>query len=92
MAWPSPRRVNTLPNFTRCRQQGGRYFFTVNLLERYPNDLLTQQIRLLRESVKHIKNKYPFEMDGWVVLPDHMHCIWTVPDGDDDFPKKVAIN
>jgi len=75
-----------VPNYKRYRHQGGCYFFTVNFLERYPNDLLIQQIALLRESVKHIKEKLPFDIDGWVVLPDHMHCIRTLPEVMTTFP------
>jgi putative transposase len=80
-----------VPNYIRYRHPGGCYFFTVNLLERYSNDLLIQNISLLRESVKRTKEKYPFNIDGWVVLPDHMHCIWTLPDGDDNFPTRWRL-
>jgi len=31
---------------------------------------------------------YPFHIDAWVVLPDHLHCIWTLPAGDDDFSMR----
>ena len=80
-----------MPNYIRYRHPGGCYFFTVNLLERYPNDLLIRHISLLRESVKHVKEKYPFHIDGWVVLPDHMHCIWTLLDDDDDFATRWRL-
>jgi putative transposase len=80
-----------VPNYKRCRHQGGCYFFTVNLLERCPNDLLIQQIALLRKSVKHVKENFPFDIDGWVVLPDHMHCIWTLPECDDDFSNRWRL-
>jgi hypothetical protein len=30
----------------------------------------------------------PFQIDAWVVLPEHMHAIWTLPEGDDDFPRR----
>ena len=80
-----------MPKYKRYRHQGGCYFFTVNLLKRYPNDLLVNQIPLLRESVKRIKVKFPFDIDGWVVLPDHIHCIWTLPDGDDDFSNRRRL-
>lgn len=73
-----------MPNYLRYRIEGGRYFFTVNLLER-DKSLLVDHIGLLRESVRVCKEKYPFHIDGWVVLPEHMHTIWTLPEGDDDF-------
>jgi len=46
---------------------------------------------LSRLSVKHIKGKLPFDIDGWVVLPDHMHCIWILPEGDDDFSNRWRL-
>jgi len=73
-----------MPNYLRYRIKGGCYFFTVNLLERNKS-LLVDHVGLLRESVRVCKQKRPFHIDAWVVLPEHMHCIWTLPEGDDDF-------
>ena len=55
-----------MPNYIRNRVNGGCYFFTVNLLERHQNELLTEQIDLLRDVVKRVKNQHPFHIDGWV--------------------------
>ena len=68
-----------MPNYRRYRIAGGCYFFTVNLLERN-NTLLVDHIDLLRDSVRLCKQKRPFSIDAWVVLPEHMHCIWTLPE------------
>ena len=76
-----------MPNYRRLRVPGGCYFFTVNLLER-KNTLLVDHIDLLRESVRLCKQKLPFHIDAWVVLPEHMHTIWTLPEGDDDFSRR----
>jgi putative transposase len=76
-----------MSNYLRYRIPGGCYFFTVNLLER-KNTLLIDHIDLLRESVKICKQNRPFHIDAWVVLPEHMHCIWTLPEGDDDFSNR----
>lgn len=73
-----------MPNYRRYRVPGGCYFFTVNLLER-KNALLVERINLLRESVRQCKTAKPFYIDAWVVLPEHMHTIWTLPEGDEDF-------
>jgi len=59
-------------------------FFPVNLLERN-NTLLIDHIDLLLESIWLCQQKHPFHIDAWVVLPKPMHCIWTLPEGDDDF-------
>ena len=39
----------------------------------------------LREAIDRVRVKHPFIIDAWVLLPDHLHCIWTLPDGDADF-------
>jgi putative transposase len=79
-----------MPNYLRYRIKGGCYFFTVNLLER-KSTLLIDHIDLLRESVRLCKQKRPFHIDAWVVLPEHMHCLWTLPEGDDDFSNRWKI-
>lgn len=52
---------------------GRDVFFTVNLLERFPNDLLITHIDILRNMVRDVRKKRPFVIDAWVVLPDHLH-------------------
>lgn len=64
--------------------QGGTYFFTVNLADRR-QAWLVDYIDVLRESVLKVKRCRPFEIDAWVVLPDHMHAMWTLPEGDADY-------
>ena len=76
-----------MPDYRRNRVPGGTYFFTVNLRDR-ASDLLTVQIGALREAVRNVRARAPFYIDAWVVLPDHMHCVWTLPEGDLDFPRR----
>ena len=76
-----------MPNYRRYRVPGGTYFFTMNLLER-KQDLLVRHIDDLREAVRMTKRERPFHIDAWVVLPDHMHTVWTLPPGDDDFSNR----
>ncbi len=73
-----------MPSYRRYRVPGGCYFFTVNLLQRNQS-LLTDHIDSLRESVRQARQRKPFFIDAWVVLPEHLHCIWTLPSGNDDF-------
>ena len=80
-----------MPNYRRYWIEGGCYFFTINLLERHENRLLVQHIELLRDVVKRVRARYPFHIDGWVVLPEHMHCIWTLPKGDDDYALRIRL-
>jgi putative transposase len=48
--------------------------------------LLVAQIDALRDAVRRMRVRAPFHINVWVVLPDHMHCLWTLPEGDADFP------
>jgi putative transposase len=57
----------------------------VNLLDRRSN-LLMARIDALRDAVRQVHGRAPFHIDAWVVLPDHMHCLWTLPEGDANFP------
>ncbi|KJY87704.1 transposase [Pseudoalteromonas piscicida] len=66
---------------------GGTYFFTVNLLER-KKTLLVDHINELREAVRWVKSHYPFEINAWVVLPDHIHAVLILPDGDSDYSNR----
>ncbi len=80
-----------MPDYRRYRVPGGCYFFTVNLLERFPNDTLVRHVDLLRGVVRDVRRRWPFRIDGWVVLPDHLHCIWTLPAGDADFTTRWRL-
>ena len=79
-----------MSNYRRNFVKGGCYFFTVNILDRRQT-LLTDHIDLLRDSVRRVRQLHPFHIDAWVVLPDHMHCIWTLPEGADDFPLRWRL-
>ena len=74
-----------MPGYRRAFVAGGTWFFTVNLLQRQNNRLLVEQIELLRQVVREVRQKYPFKIEAWVVLPEHMHCVWTLPPNDSDF-------
>ena len=77
-----------MPNYRRNRVPGGTYFFTVNLLERKLS-LLTDHIDALRTAVRQVRaKKLPFHIDAWVVLPNHLHCMWTLPPDDTDYSSR----
>ena len=83
--------VKRIPDYRRHRVPGGCFFFTVNLLERHGNDLLTRHVDLLRSAVRTVRQARPFTIDAWVVLPNHLHCVWTLPPGDDDFSTRWRL-
>ncbi len=77
-----------MPDYRRLWHQGGTYFFTVNLLERRGNDLLVRRLDLLKHAVVDTARWRRFRVDAWVVLPEHLHCIATLPPGDSDFASR----
>jgi putative transposase len=66
---------------------GGTYFFTVNLLNR-KDDTLTRRIGALRDAMREARIRLPFHIDACVVLPEHLHCVWTLPEGDADYSQR----
>ncbi len=79
-----------MSNYRRALVPGATYFFTVNLRDR-SSDLLVREIDLLRATVRATRQRHPFYIDAWVVLPDHMHCLWTLPQGDADFALRWEV-
>ena len=71
-------------DYRRAYVNGGCYFFTVALADR-KSDLLIAHINLLRKSIKIVKAQHSFTIDAMVVLPDHLHCIWTLPERDSNY-------
>jgi putative transposase len=79
-----------MPNYRRASVPGGCWFFTANLLDRR-SSLLTEKIEALREAVRRTQARHPFRIDAFVVLPDHVHAIWTLPSGDADFSTRRRL-
>ena len=63
---------------------GGTYFFTVTLRDR-ASRVLVERIDDLRAAYRRVHSERPFETVAIVVLPDHLHCVWTLPEGDADY-------
>jgi putative transposase len=80
-----------MPNYRRAFVPGGTWFFTVNLLELKNNDVLIREVDLLRKTVRAVRQRHPFQIDAWVVLPEHIHAVWTLPPGNADFSKRWRL-
>ncbi|MEO2217097.1 transposase [Chromobacterium vaccinii] len=80
-----------MPNYRRSWMPGGTYFFTVALWQRHGNDLLVRHVDVLREVVRAVKVTHPFTIHGWVVLPDHLHCVWELPADNADFALRWRL-
>ena len=80
-----------MSNYRRRYRPGGTFFFTHVTYQRYPwlcSDLGRQA---LRYSLVTVRQKHPFTIDAFVLLPDHLHCIWTLPEGDIDYAKRWRL-
>ena len=79
-----------MSNYRRARQ-GSLYFFTLVTEQRRP--LLTDARcrTALRQAIEEVRRRYPFAIHAWVLLPDHLHCIWQLPAEDDDFGRRWSI-
>ena len=80
-----------MPEYKRIKVAGGTYFFTVNSYNRRP--LLTSDIvrQGLRGAINKTRETLPFKIEAWVLLPDHLHAIWTLPPGDANFAARWAM-
>jgi putative transposase len=76
-----------MPNYRRLRVPGATYFFTVNLAQE-GGTTLTDHIDLLREAYRMTANEHPIDCKAMVILPDHIHAVWTLPPGDADFSRR----
>jgi putative transposase len=77
-------------NYRRNFVPGGSFFFTVNLDDRRSR-LLTERVALLRKAFRYVRMRHPFMLDAIVVLPDHLHAIWTLPPGDADYATRWRL-
>ncbi|MDG4551305.1 MAG: transposase [Candidatus Contendobacter sp.] len=77
-----------MTDYRRAYIPGATWFFTVNLAERQCNRLLVERIESLRLAFAYTRKRWPFQMEAVVVLPDHLHCVWTLPQGDADFSTR----
>jgi putative transposase len=77
--------------YRRPQWKGGTFFFTVVTHERRSFLCEHKNIELLRESFREVKTRHPFAIDAIVILPDHIHAIWTLPEDDGDFSRRWRL-
>lgn len=80
-----------MPNYRRANTAGGTYFFTVVTQGRRPFLVEPNARDTLRAVIAEVRRQYPFTIDAWVLLPEHIHCLWTLPDGDADFSRRWGL-
>ncbi|HEX7112265.1 MAG TPA: transposase [Mizugakiibacter sp.] len=79
-----------MSRYRRVRLPGATWFFTVNLARR---DVawLTEHIDILRDATRRVRAAHPFAIDAMVVLPEHLHAVWTLPAGDSDYALRWRL-
>ncbi|HEX7890014.1 MAG TPA: transposase [Ramlibacter sp.] len=79
-----------MPNYIRTHTAGATYFFTVTLRDRGAR-YLVDHVADLRACMADVKKRHPFEIDAMVVLPEHIHALWTLPTEDGDFSRRWML-
>jgi putative transposase len=79
-----------MPQYRRAKVSGFTFFFTVVLADR-SSTLLVDQIDRLRKAYRLVGEHRPFETVAICVLPDHIHAIWSLPEGDADFSSRWSL-
>lgn len=77
--------------YIRTHVPGGTFFFTVNLAERHGNRMLVEHVNALREAFHSTRRNHPFRTEAIVILPDHLHAMWTLQQDDSDFSMRWAL-
>ena len=76
--------------YRRSHVEGGCYFFTVVLADRQ-TALLVEHIAVLRQALRRVRQRHPFEIVAMVVLPEHLHAVWQMPPDDTDFALRWSL-
>ena len=80
-----------MPNYRRAKLPGGTYFLT-QVTHHRQSWLISDTARLaLRAAITHVRQTYPFSIDAFVLLPDHFHCLWTLPKEDSDLSTRLRL-
>ncbi|WP_370205467.1 REP-associated tyrosine transposase [Pararhodobacter marinus] len=79
-----------MSSYRRLRLPGATIFFSVHLARR-GDTLLTDQVDRLRLAVARTRHERGFTIDAMVVLPDHLHCVWTLPEADCDYATRWRL-
>jgi putative transposase len=81
----------TIMEYRRAKVPGGTYFFTLVTYNRKKLFNNPQNVELLRKSFRYVMEKHPFILEDAVILPDHLHCIWQLPEGDHNFSTRWRL-
>src|SRR5262249_40528642 len=86
---PAPYLYDSfMPNFRRAHVPGGSFFFTLVTDRRVPLFAEPRARLLLGSAIRRCLVKWPFQINAIVLLPEHLHAIWTLPAGDDQYATR----
>lgn len=77
-----------MTNWRRAQVPGGTFFFTLVTEDRAPILTTPRARSLLREVTLECRRQWPFEIEAVVLMPDHLHAVWRLPEGDSDYSKR----
>ena len=77
--------------YRRILVPGGTYFFTVITFERRKIFIQENEVEKLRQAFRTVQERHPFKIEAAVILPDHLHMIWRLPEGDSDYPNRWRL-
>jgi len=80
-----------MPEYRRIKQEGGTYFFTLVTFQRQKLFLVPDVMRLLLDTVEHVREMHPFEIIAYCVLPDHVHFLWQMPEDDTNYSMRIGV-
>ena len=80
-----------MPTYVRSKTAGGTFFFTVVAFQRRRLFADPQNPEVLSNIITEVQQEYPFTLDAWVFLPDHLHCLWTLPPSEADYSKRLGL-
>ncbi len=79
-----------MPEYRRVKLKGGTYFFTLVTYKRQSIFLFHEAIVLLKKSIDHVKDYYPFSLEAYCILPDHIHLIFSLPEDDNNYSVRIS--
>lgn len=80
-----------MPNYVRAYLPGGSFLFTVVTHQRRRLFSNEAAVDVIRDVVQEVRKGLPFTVDAWVLLPNHIHAVWTLPEGDTNFSKRWGL-
>lgn len=80
-----------MSDYRRLYTSGGTVFLTIVTFDRQPIFQAEENIRLLRDAIACVKRRFPFDFLASVILPDHLHFLWSLPPNDANYSRRIGL-